>query len=82
MFYIKYFAKKLVAIFCNFFFTTKFVSISYEKIFKTKLVGNMSFFSSYQDMTNFFFINLAKQIKLVSNINYHDFNYLLLLILN
>jgi len=46
MFYIKYFAKKLVAISCKFFFTTKFVSIFYEKNFKTKFAGNMSFFSS------------------------------------
>jgi len=46
VFYTKYFARKLVAISCNFFFTTKFVSISYEKIFKTKLAGNINFFCS------------------------------------
>jgi len=43
MFYTKTFAKKLAAISCKFFFITKFVSISYEKNFKQKLVGNMSF---------------------------------------
>jgi len=46
VFYTKYFARKLVAISCKFIFTTKFVSISYEKILKTKLAGNMNFFSS------------------------------------
>jgi len=46
VFYTKYFTRKLVAISCNFFFITKFVSISYKKNFKTKLVENMSFFSS------------------------------------
>jgi len=46
VFYTKYFTKKLIAISCKFFSLTKFVSISYEKIFKTKLVGNMSFFNS------------------------------------
>jgi len=46
VFYKKYFAKKLAVIFCNFFFITKFISISYKKNFKTKLAGNMSFFSS------------------------------------
>jgi len=46
MFYTKYFARKLVAISCKFFLTTKFVSISYEKKFKTKLTENISFFNS------------------------------------
>jgi len=46
LFYTKYFVRILVTIFCKFFFTIKFVSIIYEKNFKTKLAGNMSFFSS------------------------------------
>jgi len=52
VFYTKNFAKKFVAIFCKFFFTTKFVSISYKKKFKTKLTGNMSFFSSDWEEVN------------------------------
>jgi len=46
VFYTKYFAKKLAAISCKRFFITKFISIFYKKNFETKLVGNMSFFSS------------------------------------
>jgi len=46
VFYTKYFAKKLVVISCKFFFTTKFVCIFYDKIFKTKLTRNISFFIS------------------------------------
>jgi len=46
MFYTKYFARKLVAIFCKLFFTIKFVSIFDEKNFKIKLTENMNFFSS------------------------------------
>jgi len=46
VFYTKYFVKTLAAISYNFFFITKFISIFYQKIFKTKLAGNMSFFSS------------------------------------
>jgi len=42
VFYTKYFAKKLVAISCNFFSQQNL----YEKNLKTKLIGNMSFFSS------------------------------------
>jgi len=49
VFYIKYFATKLVAISCKVFFTTKFVGISYEKNFKTKLTENMSFFNIVSD---------------------------------
>jgi len=51
VFYTKYFAKKLAAISCIFFFITKFISISYKKKFKTKLGGTMSFFSSV-DLVN------------------------------
>jgi len=46
VFSTKYFAKKLAMISYKFFFIKKFISISYEKHFKTKLVGNMSLFSS------------------------------------
>jgi len=46
VFYTKYFARKLVAISCNFFFTTKLVGISYKKKINIKLTGDMSFFSS------------------------------------
>jgi len=45
VFYTKHFAKKLTTISCNFFFITKFISISYTKL-KKKLAENMSFFSS------------------------------------
>jgi len=46
LFYTKYFAKKLIAIFCNFFFITKFISISYKKKIETKLTENMNIFSN------------------------------------
>jgi len=52
VFLTKFAAKSvLYKIFCKkigskFFFTTKFVSISYGKYFQTKLTENMSFFCS------------------------------------
>jgi len=42
----KIFCKKIGSNFLQTFFATKFVTIFYEKNFKAKLVGNMSFFSS------------------------------------
>jgi len=41
VFYTKYFARKSVTISWIFFFTTKCASISYKKVFKTKLARNM-----------------------------------------
>jgi len=46
MFYTKYFAKEKWQQFPTNFFITKFITISYKKKIKTKLVGNISFFSS------------------------------------
>jgi len=43
VFHTKYFVKKLAAISYNFSFIAKFVSISYEKFFKTKLIQNEFF---------------------------------------
>jgi len=43
VFYTKYFAKKLVATSCKKNFTTKFVSISYEK-FQNKIGRKYEFF--------------------------------------
>jgi len=44
VFYTKYFTKKLVAITCNFFFSTKFVSIFYEKEDQNKIDRKYEFF--------------------------------------
>jgi len=46
VFYIIYFAKKLVVNSCKLFFTAKFGSIFYKKKFKSKLARNMCFLSS------------------------------------
>jgi len=46
VFYTKYFAKKVAAISCKKKFITKFINISYKKIYKTKLTRNMNFLSS------------------------------------
>jgi len=46
VFYTKYFCKKIGKNFLQFFFITKFISISYKNNFKTKLVRNMNFFIS------------------------------------
>jgi len=52
MFYIKYFARKLITISCNSFFTTKFENILYEKNLKQNW-PEMSFFSSVNSHLNF-----------------------------
>jgi len=52
VFYTKYFIKNLTVIPCNFFFITKFISISYKKKIKTKLAENMNFFSSMYYLWN------------------------------
>ena len=49
MFYTKYFAKKLTAISCNFFFHNKIYKYFIQKNFKTKLAGNINFFSSGEE---------------------------------
>jgi len=59
--------KKFVAISCKFFFITKFSSIFYEKIFKTKLAGYMSFFSSV-----YITFNLIKLRNLTEQVCFHD----------
>jgi len=46
VFYTKYFAKKLTEIFCKSFFHNKIYKYFLQKKIKTKLTGNISFFSS------------------------------------
>jgi len=46
VFYKKYFAKKLTAIYCNFFFTTKIYKYFLRKTFQNKIGRKYNLFSS------------------------------------
>jgi len=47
----------------NFFFITKFISISYKKIFKTKLARNIDFFSSAHTSIFYWFCSYRLTVK-------------------
>jgi len=66
----------------NLFFITKFISISYKKNFKTKLAGNMSFFSSEGAVKEFFYVYMCHFSQLHIRMSFDDFTIGVLRLLN